>query len=162
MKRINLNDGIRVSSVLHKNNNKKDVLHDNNNKRDIKKRLFERFKSDRKVLETWASIPQENNHWTRMPLFSEFIAYSVKIGGAEGISLKLQNILLDIDNDGNITEEELKHSEEKRNETVNQALSLLTTAGVVGALLASIMTPLVLPTILNLTHLKFIGIRRIQ
>ena len=129
-------NGIEVSSVLHNNSN--------SNREDLaKKQLHERFQSDRKDLLTWASIPAVG-HWSGIPIFSEWCKYHSKIGGAEGISLKIQNTLLDKDNDGNISEEEIKESEEKRNETVNQALSLLTTAGVVGALLASIMTPLVL------------------
>lgn len=129
--------GIEVTSVLHNNDSNHSI---------VKKQLHERFQSDRKDLLTWVSIPAVN-HWSGIPFLSEWIQYHEKIGGAENISLKIQNTLLDKDNDGNITEEEIKQSEENRKETVNQALSLLTTAGVIGALLASILTPLVLSPI---------------
>lgn len=141
--RISVN-GIEVSSVLH--NDVNDSSHFNR-KDEVKKQLHERFRSDRKDLSTWANIPIVG-HWSLIDSFSEWHQYHLKIGGAETISLKIQNALLDKDNDGNISEEEIKQSEEQRTETVNQALSLLTTAGVVGALLASIMTPLLLSPVI--------------
>jgi hypothetical protein len=65
-----------------------------------------------------------------------------KIGGAPKISLKLQKIMLDADQSGTISAEEYAASEEQRKDTIDQVLSMLSTTGVVGALLISVLLPI--------------------
>lgn len=121
---------VEIPSILHKNDSVKD-------------HIKSKFYLDRQDLKKWANINPDKKHWTGFDAYSDWFTFHDKLGGAEAISLKIQNTLLDKDHNGQISEEEIKNGEEIRKNTVDQALSLLTTAGVVGALLASIITPLV-------------------
>jgi len=61
-------------------------------------------------------------------------------------------MLLDIDGDGLLSHEEIEASEERQTETVNNALSLLTTSGVIGALFISVLLPLCLTSPLSISE----------
>ena len=88
---------------------------------------------EREELKKWASAPLGSTKEKMQ---------QAKIGGAPKISLKLQQIMLDADQNGAISAEEYAASEEQRKDTIDQVLSLLSTTGVVGALLVSVLLPI--------------------
>lgn len=88
---------------------------------------------DRKLLMEWCEMsPSSAAFWFHM---------GKKLGGPEGVAFKFNNILLDSDGSGNFSAQELQAAEESQKKMIDNFLSNLTTSGVIGALLISVLLP---------------------
>lgn len=75
------------------------------------------------------------------PFFRNWWIQAYRIGGAEQIALYLQQLELDSDGDGLISEQELEQGLQKSQQIVDDALRLLETCGIIGALLMTLLYP---------------------
>ena len=99
----------------------------------------------RKDLITWCSIPWEDPPFKYSIFgvhFSDAWTYMVLLGGVEKVSVMVNEIQLDKDGDGNLSKDELLMQEEYCLRLIEQSLNFLVNAGVVGALLMSIIFPI--------------------
>lgn len=79
-----------------------------------------------------------------LPLFAY---HAVKLGGIEGVALRVRKIQLDTDGDNIVTEQEAEALDEKAQQLVESVSQLYLNAGVVNALMLSVMGPLLLQVI---------------
>ena len=122
----------------------------------VRKILNETILRDRAQLLEWAKMPSMQKFWV-FP-YGEAMSHHFKIGGAEAISLKLQHVLLDLDGDGNLSDDEIIQSIEEQKKNVDQALNLLINCGVVAALIFSVLYNTVLsPLSASDTSIEFFG-----
>mmetsp|Transcript_21276 Transcript_21276/g.35638 ORF Transcript_21276/g.35638 Transcript_21276/m.35638 type:complete len:266 (-) Transcript_21276:258-1055(-) len=110
----------------------KSPVHENVNDQDDSRMqaMIEQIAAERDMLSVWAKMDHKS---------SGFWSYHNQIGGAEGIALKIQHVKMDKDGDGSVSIEELKNGEEQQKESIDQALTLLVNAGVVAALIFSVL-----------------------
>eukprot|EP01038_Epipyxis_sp_PR26KG_P011808 gene11808-15802_t len=114
--------------------------------------LLKKISEDQDLLLNWVSGPNSKDD------FKRFIQQVKSLGGAEGISYKLHNVMMDTDLDGIVTPEELEASKEKREAKVNDTLNLLINIGVVSGLIVSVLYSVVLsPLIASSESESFFG-----
>jgi hypothetical protein len=139
---------------------------DNNNfdRRNAKKqKVIKLIDSDRKELEKWThtTFAWKKSYFGLMNGGIDFKCSGMtvhdELGGAQLISLKLQNILIDEDGDLNVSDEELAASEDKYRDMVDQALNLMVNSGVVGALIFSVLYGILFTYPESSDSLKFFG-----
>lgn len=126
----------------------------------IQTELSKRINKEREELEGWLECKGPGNpKGTKTGRFGlDWWRYHIKIGGAENITLKIQNVLMDQDGDGMISQKELANNEKRREDAVNSALSLMTTQGVIGALILTVLYTLTITALVpSDTSLQFFG-----
>ncbi len=114
-----------------------------------KEELLNKIKQDRHELEQWVKMSIENpyiSEWLKIPNYAlPFFGFMLsKLGGTGNLSLKLRNVAMDLDKSGDVTEEEFSNNIDSQTAMIDQALTLLTTMGVVGALIFSVLFSTVL------------------
>jgi hypothetical protein len=121
----------------------------------INDKLTSRIIKDRYDLIEWTKKPFNNNTpklifspnlWgiTYYAIGEEWFDYHNTIGGLEKISFKIQNVEMDLNNNGIIEEEELIKNMENCKKTIDNCLSQFLNYSVVGGLFISVLYSVVL------------------
>ncbi len=119
------------------------------NRNTAKSELLDRIRKDRSEIEQWIKMPIDQpylNNYIKLPNYSlEFFRFMLShLGGTGNLSIKLRNIAMDLDQSGVVSVEEFDSNQEAQALLIDQALTLLTTMGVVGALIFSVLFSTVL------------------